>query len=70
MDDGAYRPGIVSKDNMRRAIRLTEYFFRNMNKALKILAPETPVDKLNALHSKLYLKLPETFSTKPLLKQV
>jgi hypothetical protein len=64
MHDGAKRPGVVLKENMERAIRLTEYFFRNMDKALKILSPETPLDKLNPVHKKFYDSLP-----RPLLRK-
>ena len=64
MQDGRYRPGIVMQDSMERAIRLTEYFFGNMNKALKVLNPETPIDKLKPPYDKIYEELPSKFSTK------
>lgn len=68
MHDGAYRPGTVSANNVERAIRLTEYFLANMHKAIKILSPETPVDKLQAPYDKLYAALPVTFSLKNAIK--
>lgn len=54
----------ISGTNMERAIRLTEYFFGNMNKSIKILAPESPLDKLSEVHRKLYDMLPPAFSMK------
>lgn len=67
IDDGAYRPGLVTSNSMEKAIRLTEYFLGNMHKAAKILAPETPADKLNTTYRKLYDLLPDNFSTKTLI---
>jgi hypothetical protein len=64
MQDGRYRSGLVMQDSMERAIRLTEYFFGNMNKALKILNPETPIDKLKPPYDKVYKELPSKFTTK------
>jgi hypothetical protein len=56
--------GIVDRNAMNGAIRLTEYFFGNMHKALKILSPETPVDKLTDQWREVYGKLPTNFTTK------
>lgn len=53
---------VVSNQSMERAIRLTEYFLGNMNKAMKILTPVTPVDKLSGVTEQLYKGLPESFS--------
>jgi len=64
ISDTTYRVGYVQQDSMERAIRLTEYFFYNMNKALKILSPETPIDKLKSPYDKLYADLPKQFTTK------
>lgn len=60
-------PTIISGSSMERAIRLTEYFFGNMSKALKLLTPETPLDKLENHWSKLYDTLPVEFSTSELV---
>jgi hypothetical protein len=62
-DEGA-RLFIVESKNMERAIRLTEYFFGNMHKAMKVLAPETPVDKLSGNHLDFYNALPPSFTSK------
>jgi len=62
--DGAHRTGVVTEASMDRAIRLVEYFLGNMHKATKILAPETPVDKLSGTHKKVYDELPAAFSQK------
>lgn len=64
IDDGAYRKTHVTENNMEKAIRLTEYFLGNMQKAVKLLVPETPVDKLQKPHSELYAGLGEAFTTK------
>jgi hypothetical protein len=56
--------GMVSQQSMNGAIRLTEYFLGNMHKALKILAPESPVDKLNDTWQRIYSELNPSFSTK------
>lgn len=64
MDDGLYRKTLVSEISMEKAIRLTEYFLGNMHKAIKLLVPETPVDKLSDHHKSFYAALPEVFSTK------
>jgi len=69
MHDGRWRVGIVMRETMERAIRLTEYFLGNMNKAIKILAPETPVDKLKEPYAALYRELDATFSTKTFLEK-
>lgn len=55
---------IIESVNMERAIRLTEYFFANMNKALKVLMPETPVDKLQKPYDSFYSQLPVAFTMK------
>jgi len=52
----------ISIQSMERAIRLTEYFLGNMNKAMKILTPVTPLDKLTGINEKFYNSLPEQFS--------
>lgn len=64
ISDGSYRVGYIMQDSMERAIRLTEYFFANMNKALKLLNPETPIDTLKAPYDKIYAELPTYFSVK------
>lgn len=58
------RTGWVEVENMERAIRLTDYFFGNMNKATKILSPQTPVDSLKKPYDIIYTSLPETFTLK------
>ncbi len=65
--DFQHRSGIIDAVNMERAIRLTEYFFVNMNKALKILIPETPADKLQAPYDKIYAQLPNNFTMKTVI---
>ena len=55
---------VVEANNMERAIRLTEYFFGNMHKAMKVLAPETPIDKLTGSHLEFYNALPPSFTSK------
>lgn len=62
--DGRDRRGVISRDNIVRGIQLTEYFSGNMIKAMKKLAPDTPVDKLSETQEKLYKALPECFTTK------
>jgi len=52
----------VSVQSMERAIRLTEYFLGNMQKAMKILTPVTPVDKLRGITETFYKGLPPEFS--------
>lgn len=59
--------GLVSHISMNGAIRLTEYFFANMHKALKLLSPETPIDKLSDQYQEIYRKLPAMFTTKTLV---
>jgi len=61
--EGRYRSTLVSPENMERAIRLTEYFLGNMNKAMRVLTPQSPVDKLQPPYSTLYNKLPNNFTT-------
>jgi hypothetical protein len=68
IQDGYLRTGIVSASIMERAIRLTEYFLANMHKATKLLAPETPPDKLIGVYSDMYNKLPQAFTTKNLME--
>lgn len=60
-------PTIISASSMERAIRLTEYFFGNISKAMKLLTPETPLDKLEIHWSKLYNTLPIEFTTSELV---
>lgn len=60
------RHGEVSAQSIEKAIRLTEYFLGNMHKALKILTPETPLDKLSIQWVKLYEALPVEFEPKEL----
>lgn len=64
MNERTNRSGIVSHTAMEQGIRLTEYFLGNMYKAIKILTPETPVDKLSSPYDELYRMLPDTFTTK------
>lgn len=52
----------ISSDNMNRAIKLTEYFFANIWKAMKVLAPQSPIDKLSENNRKFYRALPENFN--------
>lgn len=65
--EGAQRSGIIEGVNMERAIRLTEYFFANMHKATRILAPESELDKLQERWVKLYEVLPPVFTVKNLV---
>lgn len=67
MKDTSIRTKIVDHVSMAAAIRLTEYFLGNMNKAIKILAPETPADKLQGNWEKLFNQLPANFSTKTIV---
>lgn len=67
MEDGHQRNRTVTNKSMERAIRLTEYFLGNMHKALKVLAPETPADKLQGQWETLYKKLGVSFSTDTLV---
>jgi len=64
INDGAFRPGLIERNSVEKAIRLTEYFFGNMNKALKILNPETPIDSLKSPYDKIYDELTPVFSLK------
>lgn len=64
IEDGPYRPGLVTPVTMEKAIRLTEYFLGNMHKASKILTPETPLDKLQDNYKNFYDALPAAFSSK------
>lgn len=63
-EDGAYRKTHISVISMEKAIRLTEYMLGNMHKAIKLLVPETPIDKLSEHHKKFYDGLPDSFSMK------
>lgn len=58
------RSGLISGSAMERAIRLTEYFLGNMYKAIKILTPESPADKLQPPYNLFYAALPEYFTMK------
>lgn len=69
MQDTSQRTYIVGHKAMERAIRLTEYFLGNMNKAIKILAPETPADKLQGTWLQLFNQLPANFTTKTIVTQ-
>lgn len=66
--DGSNRGSVVDHNSMERAIRLTEYFLGNMSKAIKILAPETPVDRLRPVWQKFYAALPVAFETATAIK--
>lgn len=65
MHDGVNRSNLVSSANMERAIRLTEYFLGNMYKAIKVLAPENPIDKIsnNDILTSFHNALPKFFKT-------
>jgi Protein of unknown function (DUF3987)/Bifunctional DNA primase/polymerase, N-terminal len=63
VDDGLKRLGVVHGETMDKAIKLTEYFFSDMNKTFKFLAPESPADKLQPPYSSLYYSLNSEFST-------
>jgi len=54
----------ISQSSMDKAIRLTEYFFGHIHKSMQILAPETPIDKLQDHYKKFYIALPAIFSAK------
>ncbi len=64
LKDGTNRSGEIETGTMVNAIHLTEYFFANMTRALKILAPEGPVDKLSDIQAKFYKALPNVFTIK------
>lgn len=68
MNERGNRSGVVSYISMERAIRLTEYFLGNMYKAIKVLTPETPVDKLKEPYDLIYKQLPEIFTTKTIVE--
>jgi hypothetical protein len=68
IEDCEYRSGIITANVMERAIRLTEYFLGNMHKASKILAPETPLDKLNDNWKEIYDKLESNFSSRTFIQ--
>ena len=61
IEDNDQRTGVISEAVMERAIRLTEYFLRNMDKALRLLAPSDDTLKLKEPYASLYQKLPEKF---------
>lgn len=67
MQDTKVRDFRINHIAMEGAIRLTEYFLGNMNKAIKILAPETPADKLQGNWDKLFKDLPSNFTTKTIV---
>lgn len=67
IQDGAFRQRSILSTSMERAIRLTEYFLGNMQKAVKILNPETPLDKLPDNYRRLYDQLPYSFTAKTLV---
>lgn len=53
---------LIGPEIMSKAIRLTEYFLYNMHKTLKLLNPETPIDKLSEKNRKFYKALPVQFT--------
>jgi hypothetical protein len=60
--DADTRTGIVTQGAMERAIRLTDYYLANMNKAIRFLAPENPIDKLKEPYKSVYDALPVMFT--------
>lgn len=54
----------ISQSSMDKAIRLIEYFLGNIHKAMQVLAPETPIDKLPDNYKKFYQSLPAIFTSK------
>lgn len=65
MEDYNYRDNCtVNQGSMEKAIRLTEYFLENMLKSIKVLIPESPVDKLQPHYEAFYSKLPQLFKLK------
>ena len=64
MQDSTNIHNLVTSSAMERAIRLTEYFLGNMLKSMKILAPESPLDKLSDTMSNFYKSLPQSFTMK------
>jgi hypothetical protein len=62
--DGYNRGGVIYSESMEKAIRLTDYFFANMHKALKLLVPETPVDRLQPPFDTFFAQLPASFTIK------
>jgi hypothetical protein len=68
MQDGTNIQNLVTSSAMDRAIRLTEYFLGNMLKSMKILAPESPLDKLSDTMSNFYKSLPQSFTMKTALE--
>lgn len=57
------RGTIIERWSLEKAIRLTEYFLGNMHKALKMLAPESPLDTLLPNWKSLTEKMPDEFTT-------
>lgn len=64
MHDAGNRNAMISGVNMERAVRLTEYFLGNMQKALNFLAPNSPLDKMPEKWKKIYHSLPAMFTVK------
>lgn len=54
----------ISIVSIERAIRLTEYYLGNMYKAIKILTPDSPADKLQNPYDLFYQELETAFTTK------
>ena len=67
VEDAGNRGRLIYSTSMERAIRLTEYFLGNMQKAIKILNPDTPVDRLQGQWEKLYNSLDVSFTAKTLV---
>lgn len=63
MDSFPERDQFVCRGSMERAIRLTEYFLGNMHKALKVLAPENPLDGVSDQWQEIITKMPDEFTT-------
>lgn len=68
LNDGSDRKGVITASTMEKAIRLMEYFFGNLNKAFKLLAPASPVDTLKSPYDKIYAELQPTFTTAALIE--
>lgn len=64
MHDGENRGLVITGVSMERAVRLTEYFLGNMQKALRFLNPETPLDNMQIKWKELYQALPPVFTPK------
>lgn len=65
--DGDNRQGVLHSVNVERSIQLTEYFFANMNKALKTLMPQTAADTLSRPYNNIYEEIPDAFTVKNIL---